>query len=121
MVNTCEDELVCDLAQTYGIYNYKELSPNLVATLTIGLPDSSRVKMKMSGQKLTLEQSLLALILDDLRQWLWMNQRRGSKRPQSVFKKLTEDKKPKDELKTFDSPEAFEAWRRKKREAWDNG
>lgn len=93
----------------------------MVATLAIGLPENSRVKMKLSGQKLTLEQSLLALLLDDFNLFLWSRQKHRGARPKSVFKELTEEKKPKDELMSFDSPEAFEAWKRKKREVWDNG
>ena len=77
--------------------------------------------MKLSGQKLTLEQTLLALIVDDFNIWLWMNQKRRGKRPKSILKELTKEKKPKDDLMSFNSPEAFEAWRMRKRKAWDNG
>ena len=87
-----------------------------MATLTIGLPDSSRVKMKLSGQKLTLEQSLLALILDDFNLLLWSRQKRKGSRPKSIFKDLTEEKKPKDELMSFATPEEFNEWLKRKRE-----
>lgn len=116
MINTCEDELICDLAQTYGVFNYKELSPSLVATLAIGLPESSRVKRKLSGQKLTIEQSLLALILDDFNLLLWSRQRRRGSKPKSIFKTLTEEKKPKDDLMTFSTTEEFDKWLMRKQE-----
>ena len=87
-----------------------------MATLTIGLPDSSRVKMKLSGQKLTLEQSLLALILDDFNLLLWSRQKRKGSRPKSIFKDLTEEKKPKDELMSFATPEEFNEWLKRKQE-----
>lgn len=108
----CEDELICDLAETYGIYNYKELSPMLVATLTIGLRDESRVKMKISGQRITMDQMLMALIVDDLNLLLWSRKRKRGKRPPSLYKKLTEPKKEKDELRAFESPEDYERWRK---------
>ena len=87
-----------------------------MATLTMGLPDSSRVKMKLSGQKLTLEQSLLALILDDFNLLLWSRQKRRGSKPKSIYKDLTEEKKPKDELMAFASPEEFNKWLKRKQE-----
>lgn len=114
--------MICDLAETYGIYDYKAMSPSLIATLAVGLPDSSRVMRKYSGVNLTTDQMLLALIVDGINIGIW--QRAGakrSKRPQSIFKKLTEKKKPKDELMSFGSPEEYEAWMARKRESWNNG
>ena len=71
---------------------------------------------------MTLENMLLALLVDGVNILIW--QRGGAKRnkkPLSVFKKLTEKKKPKDELMSFQSPEEYEAWMARKREKWDNG
>jgi hypothetical protein len=87
-----------------------------VATLAIGLPENSRVKMKMSGQKLTLEQSLLALLLDDFNLLLWSRQKHRGSKPKSIFKDLTEEKKPKDELMTFETADEFDRWLRRKQE-----
>ena len=87
-----------------------------MATLAIGLPENSRVKMKMSGQKLTLEQSLLALLLDDFNLLLWSRQKHRGSKPKSIFKDLTEEKKPKDDLMAFSSPEEFDNWRKRKQE-----
>lgn len=87
-----------------------------MATLTMGLPDSSRVKMKLSGQKLTLEQSMLALILDDFNLLLWSRQKRRGSKPKSIYKELTEEKKPKDELMAFTTPEEFNEWLKRKQE-----
>ena len=96
--------------------------PSLIATLAVGLPESSRIKRKYSGTDLTIEQMLLALLVDGVNILIW--QRGGSKKnkkPSSVFKKLTEKKKPKDELMSFRSPEEYEAWMARKREKWNNG
>lgn len=94
--------------------NYKELSPSLVATLTLGLRDESRIKKKISGQKLTLDQSLMALIVDELNMLLWQRSKKRGKKPKSVYKTLTEPPKEKEELKVFTSPEDYEAWYRAK-------
>ena len=110
----CEDELICDLAETYHIFNYRELSPSLVATLCFGLRDESRVKMKLSGSRITLTQILLARITDELSFQSWAKTKDGQKnrnRPESVLKALTE--KPKeDETVSFVTADDFEkAWR----------
>ena len=113
--------MICDLAETYGILQYQDLPPSLVASLVVGLRDDSRVKMKLSGTKLTMEQTLLALILDGINLILWGRSKKHGAKPKSAYKILTEEKKPKDELKAFTSPEDYEAWVKRKREVWDNG
>lgn len=112
VINECEDELICDMASEYGILDYESLKPSLLATLTVGLPRSSRVKMKMSGQKLTIDQTLLALILDDFNLLLWSRSKRHGSKPKSAYKLLTEEPKPKDELMKFKDVESFEKWYR---------
>lgn len=59
-------ELICDLAETYGIYDYRQLPPKTVAVLAVGLRDDSRVKQKISGIKLDFKEQLLAVIADRL-------------------------------------------------------
>ena len=108
MLSVCEDELICDLAETYGIYDYTALPPSTVAVLAVGLRENSRVKMKLSGQKLTIEQGLMALILDSLNINTW-NRRGKGKKPKSIFKQLA-DERPRDELKKFATTEAFDEW-----------
>ena len=94
--------------------NYKELSPSLVATLTLGLPDTSRVKLKLSGQKIGIDRALRALIFDAISTWLWMNQKKGTPRPKSVYKYLTEDHNDQEELEAFDTTEEFDTWYKSK-------
>lgn len=96
------------------------MKPSLIATLAVGLPDSSRVMRKYCKVNLTLEQMLLTMLVDGVNISIW--QRSGAKKsrkPQSLFKKLTADKKPKDELMTFRTPEDFEEWRKKKMEKYN--
>ena len=102
--------------------DYKTVRPSIVASLVVGLPDSSRIKRKYTGVNLTLDQMLLAMLVDGVNISIW--QRGGgkkSRKPISIFKKLTEKEKPKDELMSFESPEEYEAWMARKREKWNNG
>ena len=110
------------MAETYGIFDYKEQKPSLIATLAVGLPESSRIKRKYSGVNLTLDQMLMAMLVDGMNISIW--QRAGgkkSRKPMSIFKKLTEKEKPKDELMSFLTPEEYESWMKRKREIWNNG
>jgi len=115
MIAKGEDELICDLAETYHIMNYRELQPTVVATLAIGLSDDSRIKRKLAGQKLTFNQIINTLMLDDLNLNIWTKTKdaaKGRNKPKSLYKMLTEPKKEKEDLRTFDSIEDYEAWRR---------
>lgn len=109
-----EEEVICDLAETYHIYDYKGLPPSLVATLVVGLDSNSRIKRKLAKSKLTLEQSLFALIIDGINILIWQRTKDGSKgknKPESLYKKLMNlDNKPKEELKSFKTIDEFEKW-----------
>lgn len=66
MIAQGEQELICDLAETYQIYNYRAMPVRLVATLSAGLRDDSRIMMKLRGEKYSRELTTLAMILDGL-------------------------------------------------------
>ncbi len=89
-----------------------------MATLVLGLPDHSRIKKKFQNRKLTLDQELMALILDSLNSYLWAV-KILKKRPKSVYELLTADPKEKDDLQAFDSIDAYEQWRKTKEEQWE--
>jgi len=64
MVNLDEDALICDLAETYQIYDYRSLPLQTVATLSAGLRDDSRIKLKMADIPVGIDTFLLAVIAD---------------------------------------------------------
>lgn len=66
MIRLDEDALICDLAETYNIFDYKKLALNKLAILACGLRDDSRIKLKMSKNILSPNQFLLAGIQDRL-------------------------------------------------------
>lgn len=85
----------------------------MAATLCIGLRDNSRVKMKISGNKITFEQTLFARMVDELTFQSWAKTQDGQKnrnRPKSVLKTILEGKK-EDQNESFFTPEEFDkAW-----------
>lgn len=117
MLNVSEDDLICDLAETYHIFNWRELPPSLVATLSIGLSNDSRIKRRMANQVVTFNDLLMALLIDGINLLVWQNTKDGAKnrnRPESLYKKFTENK-PKEELEKFSDIEAYEKWYQSKR------
>lgn len=66
MIDYDEESLICDLAETYQIYDYRSLPLRLVATLSAGLGDNSRIMKKRRGFNASLDTILLAIIADRL-------------------------------------------------------
>lgn len=118
MINLDEDALVCDLAETYQIYDYKQLPLNQVAVFAYGLRDDSRIKQMISDQIVPLEITLLANIVDRLSLSLWLQTKDGQKgvnRPTSIAEMLTKNhKEERDERDylVFESGEDFENYRK---------
>ena len=118
MISTDEDALVCDLAETYQIYDYKQLPLNQVAVFAYGLHDDSRIKQMMSNQIVPLETTLLASIVDRLSLSLWLQTKDGQKgvnRPASIADQLIKRDKSENDDKdylVFESGEDFENYRR---------
>ncbi|MBR1709486.1 MAG: hypothetical protein IJ719_11760 [Clostridia bacterium] len=117
MIVTDESALICDLAETYHILDYRALPVKLLATLCVGLREDSRIKMKMSGAKITSEIALLAGAVDRLSMLVWAKTKdgqRGRNMPASIMSALLADKTPKDtDIKPMNSAEEFEAERRR--------
>lgn len=108
MICTDKDALICDLAETYKIYNYQELPVSLLATLSVGLRENSRIKMKINDMKLSLDTIINILILDSLNMLRWqMSGNKKNKKPVSIYSQIMSQEKNKDIL-TFNSAEEWE-------------
>lgn len=118
MIALDEDALVCDLAETYQIYDYRQLPLNQVAVFAYGLRDDSRIKQIMSDQIVPLETTLLASIVDRLSLSLWLQTKDGQKgvnRPASIAEMLKKNSKEESDERdylVFESGEDFENYRK---------
>lgn len=113
MIKTDENALICDLAETYQIYNYRELPPSQVAIFCIGLRDDSRIKMKLSGAKVSPNILLLSGIIDRLNLLLWTKTKdaeKGLNKPKSILDELYNKES---DVSAFTSGEDFERERNK--------
>lgn len=111
MIAVDREAVECDLLQTYGIFDYRQLPARKVAVYACGLGQDSRIMQKLSGSKVPLNSLLLALVADALKILIWQNTKDGAKgvnKPKSILASLTEKERTGE---GFDTPEAFEAWR----------
>lgn len=110
MISANEDALICDLAETYGIYDYRALPVSTLATLCVGLRDNSRIKMYLSGEKLPRSELLLAAAVDRLSYLLWINTedgRKGTNRPTSILAAISGAEKD-NPVEAFETAEDYE-------------
>lgn len=112
MISLDEDALICDLAETYQIYDYRQLPALRVAVFAFGLRDDSRIKMKLNGQVVSMDTLLLAGISDKLSTLVWFQTQDGQKgknRPTMLTDLLTNNKKEsKEDVIVFNSGEDFD-------------
>lgn len=115
MLSADEDALICDLAETYGIFDYRALPARTLATLAVGLREDSRIKMHLIGAKVPRKDLLLAAIVDRLSLLVWFNTedgRNGVNRPPSVLGSIFGNESA-DNVEAFETADAYEAeWAR---------
>ena len=111
MIEFDEDALICDLAETYHIYDYRSLPVQLVATLSAGLRDTSRIKMVIAEVPASHTTLLLATIADRIeaiRYGFTEDASSGKNPPVSLVGAIFGEKpEPKGET-SFATPEEFE-------------
>lgn len=116
--------MICDLAETYQIYDYRALPVSKLAVLVFGLREDSRVKMKMAKKKTGDNTILLASAVDRLSQLVWLRTKDGEKgrnRPEMIVANLFEQEQKENDIKAYDSAEEFELARLKLIEEVKNG
>jgi len=114
MARCDEGALICDMAETYHIFNWRALPGRLAATLAAGLRDNSRIKTIMSGSKIPLETVLQANIADCLRILVWRQTEDGIKgrNAPALFTETLSGDSVATQNEGFSSSEGFMAWRK---------
>lgn len=113
MISANRNALLCDLAETYGIFDFEALPVSTLATLSVGLRDDSRIKMYMTGAKVSRSEILLAAAVDRLSMLWWAKTEDGQNnvnRPKSMLSIiLGEQEKQTSNVEAFDTADEFEA------------
>ena len=106
MVTNYHDELVCDMAETYGVFDIKRVPARLLATLAVGLRDDSRVKQAKSKTTIDDNTMMLAYIVDLLR-GVGIDDENSLRR----FYLKPEESQKQNDYDVYSSPEEFMARR----------
>ena len=104
-----ESAVLCDLAETYHVYDLKALPVKTLAALCAGLRDDSRIKLKISGMKHSFQTYMMAMAVDHLTLLTWLqtkDSQLGRNRPQSILQILF--KEPGETVESFATAEEFE-------------
>ena len=110
-----EDLLICDMAETYGVLDYRCLPLTLSASLAYGLRSNSRIKIKMSGISYDMNQMMMAGMLDRLSLLVYAKTKDGQKGknyPKMLVQQLTGND-GKEKVTGFKSGEDFMKMRAK--------
>lgn len=107
MIELDEDALICDLAETYQIYDYRSLPVQLVATLSAGLRDDSRIKLLAAGSPVAVETIILSAIADNLALLRASFDKHGSK--PFLFTEAISGEKKKKKTMSFKTVAEFDA------------
>ena len=114
MIALDEDALICDFAETYGIYDFYKLPVLYAAVLANGLRVNSRIKMAKYGLKVELNTLLLAHVADSSAINCYLktkNAEKGRNRPKSFVNLLMQE--PEEKVMGFDSGDDFDReWER---------
>ncbi|MBP2057015.1 hypothetical protein J2Z60_000177 [Lactobacillus colini] len=108
MLNLDRDALECDFAETYHLYNIEELGLRKLSIYAYGLPENSRIKQKISGEKVSTDTYLLAMAVDSLQLLVWSKTKdaqHGINRPKSIAKAFISTK---NDNRTYKSGQEFE-------------
>lgn len=114
MVAVGEEELICDFAETYHVLDWRALPLKTAAVLASGLDADSRIRRKISGEKLTMDTALLAAALDRLKVLVWQNTEdglHGRNYPKSTYDALRGRLPSPKRVTAFRTAEDFEAAR----------
>lgn len=117
MIRADETALICDLAETYGILDWRALPLKTAAALSAGLKGDSRIRMKISGQRIDSTTALLAAAVDRLGMIAWLQTKdgaEGTNRPASILRTLLDESDNTErDFNVYNTPEEFEEARRK--------
>lgn len=103
--------MICDLAETYRVYDWRALPIKTAASLAMGLGPDSRIGRKISGAPAPIDTLLLAMMTDCLRVLAWRQTRdglQGINPPASILQQFYPDNAEENGFETVDE---FNAWR----------
>ena len=112
MLKTDREALLCDLAETYGVFDLYALPVPTLAVLAAGLREDSRIKTRLSGVSVPRKDLLIAAAVDRLSLLVWgMSEeaKHGTNRPKSIVAALLGEEDSSGDVIAFDTADDFNA------------
>ncbi len=114
MLGFDKDAVICDLAETYNILDYKSIPVLTLAALCVGLHDDSRIKMRMMGLTKIAPSFALIRIADVLSIINYaLTAKEGTQAPALYQDVMTGKQNQKKKTSGFSSIEEFENARKR--------
>lgn len=106
MLWTDRDALICDLAETYHVLDYRTVPVGTLATLCAGLHDDSRIKLKIMNLHRIAPAFVGVRIADTLT--MILHCLAGSKKKPKLYQEIMSEKQEKKKAAGFATIEEFE-------------
>lgn len=97
MIREDKNSWICDMAETYNIYDYKRVPVKMLGILSAGLREDSRIRQKLEGLKAPPDTIIMAKIYDLVNILLWSKTKdaeKGKNYPKSFAKMFLETDEP---------------------------
>lgn len=108
--------LICDLAETYQIYDYKRVPVKTLGILAAGLREDSRIRQKLEGIKASPDTILLARVYDLINVLVWSKTKdaeKGKNFPKSLALLFMEEDEEESKAAHFSTGAEYEEARKK--------
>lgn len=97
MFHEDKNSWICDMAETYNIYDYTRVPVKMLGILSAGLRENSRIRQKLEGIKADPDTILMAKIYDVANTLLWTKTKdaeKGKNRPKPLAQLFIESDEP---------------------------
>lgn len=71
MIHKDKNSWICDMAETYNIYDYTRVPVKMLGILSAGLREDSRIRQELEGIKANPDTIIMAKIFDLVNALLW--------------------------------------------------
>ena len=97
MIHEDKNSWICDMAETYNIYDYKRVPVKMLGILSAGLREDSRIRQKLEGIKADPDTIIMARIYDVVNTILWTKTKdaeKGKNQPKSFAQRFIDSGEP---------------------------
>ena len=97
MMREDKNSWICDMAETYNIYDYRRVPVKTLGILSAGLRETSRIRQKLEGIKADPDTIIMAKIFDVVNTLLWTKTKdaeKGRNQPKSFAQMFIDTGEP---------------------------